>query len=174
MPAYRALFDDYNLLGDVALSFFFDPLLPLLLFLLLLLPLLINLPNMAASPQCRLIDAYVPAISPEATEMQVLALGMPRTGSTCQSHEYPCSIRRLTIWLPAMHYALEMLGYKPFHMRQFARNPDTTRLWVEALKAKYHGEGKKFGTPELKKLLAGYNVCLFTTCFGPHMVRHFG
>ena len=59
-----------------------------------------------------------------------------------------------------MYRALEMLEYESFHMSHFHTAPDMAVYWVEALKAKYHGEGKKYGTPELKMLLGDYSVRL--------------
>ncbi|KAL8974142.1 MAG: hypothetical protein Q9197_001626 [Variospora fuerteventurae] len=76
--------------------------------------------TMPSSTTARLIDG-LPTPSPRPKEMQVLALGMSRTGTY------------------SMFIALGILGYKPYHMAELKDTaPGTHALWVEALKAKYH------------------------------------
>lgn len=59
----------------------------------------------------------------------------------------------------ALWAALKKLGYKPYHMVEAApAKPRVMHYWEEALKAKYHGEGKPYGKPEFDKLLGKYSV----------------
>ena len=60
----------------------------------------------------------------------------------------------------AMFTALKILGYKSYHSASIRlRPPGTYSWWNEAIKAKYHGEGEKYGKVEFDKLLGEYNVC---------------
>ncbi|KAJ5216413.1 uncharacterized protein N7498_002820 [Penicillium cinerascens] len=72
--------------------------------------------------------------------MEVLLLGMPRTGTI--------SIRM----------AFEALGYRPFHGRMMDEMPHLYPLWTEALQARYYGIGKEFTREEYNKLFDGFNV----------------
>ena len=56
-----------------------------------------------------------------------------------------------------MQRALQRLGYKSYHMME-AGYSRTFPYWLEALKAKYAGEGKPFERPEFDKLLGEYSV----------------
>ncbi|KAI0872120.1 P-loop containing nucleoside triphosphate hydrolase protein [Hypoxylon argillaceum] len=76
----------------------------------------------------------------DGREMQVLVLGMPRTGSI--------SIRT----------ALGQLGYKSFHGGILHETPELYPAWEEALRAKYFNEGQKFGRREFDKLLGNFDA----------------
>lgn len=86
----------------------------------------------------RLIDAYpVRRNKP----MRVLCLGQSRTGTM------------------ALFTALQRLGYKPYHMAVAMGSPKTNLgLWCEALRAKFHGKGPKWGRAEFDKLLGDYDA----------------
>lgn len=60
-----------------------------------------------------------------------------------------------------MQHALQKLGYKSYHMIEGARNPKAFSYWLEALKAKYAGEGKPYERPEFDKLLQNYSVRIY-------------
>lgn len=62
-----------------------------------------------------------------------------------------------------MYTALGMLGYKSYHCAQIRFDPaGTYALWNEGLRAKYRGQGKRYGKAEFDKLLGQYEVCLCT------------
>ncbi|KAI4136530.1 MAG: hypothetical protein LQ341_005566 [Variospora aurantia] len=111
---------------------------------------------MPSSTTARLIDG-LPTPSPRPKEMQVLALGMSRTGTY------------------SMFTALGILGYKPYHMAELKDTaPGTHALWVEALKAKYHDQThgpatnnplhKPYARAEFDKLLGGYSAVTDIPC----------
>ena len=59
----------------------------------------------------------------------------------------------------ALYTALNMLGYKSYHCAEIRLTaPGTYDLWNEALRAKYHGKGKRYGKAEFDKLLGDYSV----------------
>lgn len=84
----------------------------------------------------RLIDSHTGA---RTRPMRVLCLGMPRTGTM------------------SLFIALQRLGYTPYHMIVAMDDLD---LWREALTAKYHDQGKKWGRDEFDKLLSNYDSIL--------------
>ncbi|KAJ7636738.1 hypothetical protein FB45DRAFT_742124 [Roridomyces roridus] len=91
--------------------------------------------------------------------MQVLSLGMPKTGTTCQV-------------FPAMHAALQILGYNDcYHFRQTEQNAQEFEMWTKALAAKYEGKGK-FERAELDKLLGRCMAVAGAPCsfFGPELM----
>ena len=51
-----------------------------------------------------------------------------------------------------MRQALEMLGLKPYHTSD-ASKTKTLPYWLEAVKAKYGGQGRPYGKCEFDKLL---------------------
>lgn len=58
-----------------------------------------------------------------------------------------------------MTVALEMLGYdRVYHMASCIQNPPDCAMWEKACKAKFYGEGKKFGKEEWDQLLGQYQV----------------
>ncbi|KAI4112749.1 MAG: hypothetical protein LQ338_008279 [Usnochroma carphineum] len=63
-----------------------------------------------------------------------------------------------------MQHALQKLGYKSYHMIEGARNPKAFSYWLEALKAKYAGEGKPYERPEFDKLLQNYSAVTDIPC----------
>ncbi|KAI0452106.1 P-loop containing nucleoside triphosphate hydrolase protein [Xylaria acuta] len=73
-------------------------------------------------------------------ELEVIVLGMPRTGSI------------------SMRVALEKLGYKCFHGRLMDEDPRLYEPWGEAIRAKYFGEGELFGRKEFDKMYGDYNA----------------
>lgn len=59
----------------------------------------------------------------------------------------------------ALFTALQRLGYTPYHMALAMGSPKTNlALWCEALNAKYHGQGKKWGREEFDRLLGDYDA----------------
>ncbi|KAM0259793.1 hypothetical protein ACHAPA_010539 [Fusarium lateritium] len=90
-----------------------------------------------SSTKQRRIDALPP--KEDALEMEVLVLGMPRTGSI------------------SMRHAMSKLGYKVFHGGVLEANPQRFPYWEEALVGKYFG-GKPFGRPEFEKVLGEFNA----------------
>lgn len=54
-----------------------------------------------------------------------------------------------------------MLGYTPYHMSELVKIGKThMNCMIEALEAKYHGKGKKYGRKEFDKWFGNYNVRL--------------
>ncbi|KAF7290867.1 hypothetical protein MKEN_01494200 [Mycena kentingensis (nom. inval.)] len=68
--------------------------------------------------------------------MKVLVLGLPRTGTA------------------SMTEALSMLGYNDvYHMFKLVGNPPDAEMWMEALQAKFSGQGKAYAREEWDQLL---------------------
>ena len=74
--------------------------------------------------------------SKRVVPMQVLSLGLPRTGTL------------------SMREAYSILGYEqPYHFASVVQNCKDADMWNEALRAKFHGVGKPFGRAEFDQLL---------------------
>ncbi|KAJ4149977.1 hypothetical protein LMH87_010749 [Akanthomyces muscarius] len=74
--------------------------------------------------------------SKRVVEMQVLSLGLPRTGTL------------------SMREAYSILGYEqPYHYASIATNCKDADMWNEAMRAKFHGRGKPYGRAEFDQLL---------------------
>lgn len=86
----------------------------------------------------RLIDSH-PGV--RRREMRVLCLGASRTGTM------------------SIYTALHRLGFRVYHMNEAVKSPRTSfGCWNEAIRAKFHGEGKPFGRSEFDKLLGDYDA----------------
>lgn len=59
-----------------------------------------------------------------------------------------------------MQKALQTLGYKSYHMIEGRQTPKGFDHWLEALKAKYAGEGKPYQRAEFDQLLGNYSVSI--------------
>ncbi|OJD32673.1 nad dependent epimerase [Diplodia corticola] len=88
----------------------------------------------------RLIDRLPDPPHPQ--EMQLLILGLPRTG------------------LVSLRHALTHLGYNPFSAATLSATPSLYAYWEEALRAKYLDDGAPFGAREYAKLLAAHDACI--------------
>lgn len=65
-----------------------------------------------------------------------------------------------------MMNALEILGYKPYHMKTvFETGASHLNVLNDVIRAKYHGEGKVYGKEEFDRWFADYDVSLL--CPGP-------
>ncbi|KAJ7485316.1 hypothetical protein FB451DRAFT_1027808 [Mycena latifolia] len=93
------------------------------------------------------------SVEPRTVPMQVLALGFPRTGTA------------------SLKIALETLGYvRTNHGVDLAlASPAEIDMWIEAIRAKFYGEGTPYGRAEWDRLLgdcqvgrSGLAVYLFT------------
>ncbi|KAI0145683.1 P-loop containing nucleoside triphosphate hydrolase protein [Hypoxylon sp. NC0597] len=72
--------------------------------------------------------------------MKVLILGMPRTGTQ------------------SLADALERLGISPvYHMREVGKNHHQA-LWIEALDAKFEGQGESFNREKFDQILGSYEA----------------
>lgn len=94
--------------------------------------------NLRPDPQTgRLIDAHP---GTRTRPMRLLCLGASRTGTM------------------SIYSALNTLGFKVYHMKEAVKTPRTSfGCWIEAIKAKYYGEGEKFGRREWDRLLGEYD-----------------
>lgn len=73
--------------------------------------------------------------------MKLLCLGYSRTGTM------------------SLFTALQILGYKPYHMAETAKNADVDMpCWIEGIEAKYIGKGKPWGREEFDKLTGRFDV----------------
>ena len=63
------------------------------------------------------------------------------------------------MWLKvvALQLGLQTLGLKSYHTLDCSKTK-TFPYWLEAVKAKYGGEGRPYGRDEFDKLLGQYNV----------------
>lgn len=92
----------------------------------------------------RLIDSHP---GKRTIPMRVLVLGMSRTGTM------------------SIFTALERLGYKPYHMARAVQAPKTNlSVWCEALRAKFHNQGKPWGREEFDKILGNYDAVADVPC----------
>lgn len=74
--------------------------------------------------------------SKRVVEMQVLSLGLPRTGTL------------------SMREAYSVLGYEqPYHFASVATSCKDADMWNEAIRAKFYGRGKPYGRAEFDQLL---------------------
>ncbi|MCJ1306633.1 hypothetical protein MMC25_000276 [Agyrium rufum] len=88
----------------------------------------------------RLIDQQ-PEPPKDAVKMEVLMLGMPRTGTL------------------SLLSTFQILGYKPFHGSTMEQYPHLLKLYLEALQAKFYGTVQSYGRKEFDKLFMGkWNV----------------
>ncbi|TQV91889.1 glycoside hydrolase family 43 protein [Cordyceps javanica] len=80
-------------------------------------------------------------------EMQVLSLGLPRTGTV------------------SMREAYSILGYaQPYHFASIVENCKDADMWNEALRAKFNGIGKPYGRAEFDQLLGESAAVSDTPC----------
>jgi hypothetical protein len=79
---------------------------------------------------------------PREKPMQVLALGVSRTGTL------------------STYTALKMLGYEPYHMAESILNGANghPKAWGNAVRAKYYGRGKRWEGKDFEKMLWRYDV----------------
>lgn len=112
----------------------------------------------AAMANSRLID-QVPN-NPDPVEMQILILGMRRTGiislrTALGKIDYRCMYAEFH----GMTSAAPRRSLLPnSHGQMMDEFPELYPLWEEALRARYSPEGERFGPREYNKLLGKYNV----------------
>lgn len=58
----------------------------------------------------------------------------------------------------SLYQALQMLGYRPYHMYEVVQSTAHMGIFEEALNAKYFGVGKPYGKAEFDKWFAEYDV----------------
>ena len=90
--------------------------------------------------------------------MEVLSLGMPRTGTACMLSFTATRHCNLTIPLLAMQLALNILGYPCYHGLTLIANVRDTEMWNEALDAKFFGKGSLFTQSDWDQLLGNYSA----------------
>ena len=94
--------------------------------------------------------------SARTVPMQVLSLGMPRTGTV------------------SMQAALELLGCKPtYHGYTALYNRDHLPAWTAAFEAKYHDNGKPFTRQDWDQLLGTYGAVTDSPsiCFAEDLIN---
>ena len=85
--------------------------------------------------------------SRRAVPMEVLSLGLPRTGTL------------------SMRQAYSILGYEsPYHFASIVQNCRDADMWNEALRAKFDGVGKPYGRAEFDQLLGQSAAVTDTPC----------
>jgi hypothetical protein len=94
----------------------------------------------ATAPAPRLIDD-LPA-HPNPQKMQVIILGMPRTG------------------VSSLRAGLNVLGYSTFHGSMLQQKPHMYQYWQEAIAAYWYGgaSARHYNRTDYDKLLGDYNV----------------
>lgn len=80
---------------------------------------------------------------PREKPMQVICLGLSRSGTM------------------STYAALKQLGLRPYHAVECGLdNPNGSyRNWAEAVRAKYHGQGRPYQGKDFEKMLWKYDVC---------------
>ncbi|KAF2021113.1 hypothetical protein BU24DRAFT_438364 [Aaosphaeria arxii CBS 175.79] len=86
----------------------------------------------------RLIDSKPPHPNPKP--MQILILGMPRTG------------------VSSLRAALNVLGYNTFHGSMLQNTPELYPYWEEAISAYHYDTAANYTHEDYDKLLGDYNV----------------
>ncbi|KAL1639576.1 hypothetical protein SLS58_007775 [Diplodia intermedia] len=92
----------------------------------------------------RLIDQLPSPTSPP--EIQLLVLGLPRTGLT------------------SLRHALTALDYDCYSPATLDAHPSHYAYWEEALRAKYLDDGAPFTRADYAKLLAPHTACIDAPC----------
>ncbi|KAJ7686714.1 hypothetical protein B0H17DRAFT_1071643 [Mycena rosella] len=100
---------------------------------------------------------------PRQYRLQVLALGFPRTGTACESSATRESVRLTEILqYPALKNALETLGlgYVPTGYGSAAGlgSPEKLDMWIAAIRAKFYGQGTRYGRAEWDRLFGDCQV----------------
>jgi Sulfotransferase domain len=86
--------------------------------------------------------------------MQVLILGMPRTGTQCTSIQH----FKTKMTQIALADAISQLGISPiYHMRDVPKKAHSA-LWISAMSAKFESNTPWTTPEEYNKMLAGYEV----------------
>lgn len=100
-----------------------------------------------------------PSVQERPTEMQVLCLGLSRTGTMCTFSCFSIFIA-LTAARVAIYTALNKLGYNCYHMAEVPKNKGNKHFWYwyEAMVIKFYSKGKPYGPAELDKVLENYSV----------------
>ena len=91
-------------------------------------------------------------------EMKVLVMGMGRTGTTGNSvEEATFSSRRTDSLRAALAAALKQLGFVPYdYLDRFLKGH--SRLWDDAMRAKFQGVGKPWGRQEFDRVTRDFDV----------------
>ncbi|KAL8847471.1 MAG: hypothetical protein Q9221_007497 [Calogaya cf. arnoldii] len=90
--------------------------------------------------------------------MEVLSLGMARTGTAC---EYQLSRSPVVLFADepsAMQLALNILGFPCYHGITLITNISDTEMWNSALDAKFFGKGEQFKRDDWDALLGNYGA----------------
>ncbi|KAL8815531.1 MAG: hypothetical protein Q9223_005340 [Gallowayella weberi] len=98
--------------------------------------------------QTKLINKYARTVPEKRQDMQVLALGLSRTGTM------------------SLQAALNKLGYRCYHMAEVPNNKKKGHFWCwhEAMLAKLKGIGPKYTPADLAHLLEDYNAVTDIPC----------
>ncbi|KAI4257310.1 MAG: hypothetical protein L6R42_005754, partial [Xanthoria sp. 1 TBL-2021] len=98
--------------------------------------------------QTKLIDKYARTMPGKRQDMQVLALGLSRTGTM------------------SLQAALNKLGYKCYHMAEVPNNKKKGHFWCwhEAMLSKFNGTGPKYTPADLAHLLEDYSAVTDIPC----------
>ena len=109
------------------------------------------------NPGCE-TGQWLPSVSLRPQKMQVLCLGLSRTGTLCKLIHPPMTTFTDQV-ISALCTALRTLGYATYHGTEVFKNTHDMHLkcWEEGLTAKYYN-GKPYGRSEFDKLLKNYNV----------------
>jgi Sulfotransferase domain len=93
--------------------------------------------------------------------MQVLALGMPRTGTLCGSVQ-PTSSVIANERLHSPIYRFTEARIPSYHISECALDAENGSVvyWDQAIDAKLFGKGKKWEGKDFDKMLWRYDVCL--------------
>lgn len=90
--------------------------------------------------------------------MEVLSLGMPRTGTACKTSPTDLECSALLTLCLAMQLALGILGYPCYHGLTLIANVRDTEMWDKALDAKFFGKGEPFTRADWDQLLGNYSA----------------
>ncbi|CAL8574626.1 hypothetical protein XPA_000580 [Xanthoria parietina] len=98
--------------------------------------------------QAKLIDKYARTKPEKRQDMQVLALGLSRTGTM------------------SLQAALNKLGYRCYHMAEVPNNKKKGHFWCwhEAMLSKFKGTGPKYTPADLAQLLEDYSAVTDIPC----------
>lgn len=104
--------------------------------------------------------------------LQVLSLGMSRTGTACKSNSAQYLHSSLKV-LSAMKEALRILGHdRVHHAYELYNHPDQCRQWLAAWDAKANGLGETLDRHYWDNFLAGYTAVtdMPAVCFAKELI----
>lgn len=117
-----------------------------------------------ASPTSKLIDK-IPSEVSRPRKMEVLALGLSRTGTMCRYFFHSSNSQKsFNMFGEALCAALNRLDYNCYHMSKVQYNQHKKHFWIwyEAMEAKFKDKGERYTPEDIDRVLEDYSASLST------------